>query len=247
MDLVPNDIRTGPKGCSVIFVSLGSGTLDLTFLTLRGWRARSKVGAAQGVVKIPLSASIQSTQTKLQKMKRALAFLLTTLTALACGSSTTPDPSSDASTPSSDATTPSKPPLDPSCEDFGGCQVWSCACTNVQGAMRSGNGAGGCLTAEATCKRLCDGYEQPFKTPISCVKKVAETPQVDAATPEEGRPGGACRKVGEPCSVSMCECNDGSKPFPNSAPCKNGICGGQSDACPAACARNGGWSGRGQD
>lgn len=175
-------------------------------------------------------------------MNRRIALVLSGFF-LACGS-TTPDTPSDASDAATATTTP---PLDPSCESYFGCAVWDCICTTARGAVRSNNATGGCQTAEAICKSACDGYGQPYKTPVACVKRVDAGPQVDAATPEDGRPGGACNKIGEKCLVSSCQCNNGTAHFPVSAPCVNGICQGQAEACPPACAKDGGWSGKGQD
>lgn len=127
------------------------------------------------------------------------------------------------------------------------CDVETQSIEVARGSVRSNNATGGCYTAESTCKRQCDAYEKPYKTPVACVKRVDAGPQVDAATPEDGRPGGACNKVGEKCFVAICECNNGSMLTPVTAPCSNGICQGQAEACPPACNSRGGWSGKGQD
>lgn len=167
----------------------------------------------------------------------------------ACGSNN-PDPTTDASTsPSSEGGT-TKPPLDPTCRATNGCAIYVCNCSRPTGATatseaRSDQPNATCLSGEATCKKECDLAEMAIDGPVVCSKVLDAGPQVDASALEDGRPGGACNKVGEKCLVMMCECNDGTTRSPVSAPCNNGICGGLPDACPFACRDKGGWGGKG--
>ena len=170
-------------------------------------------------------------------MVRHIAFVLCGV-ALACGSTTTPD--------TADAAISTRP-FDPSCVTIGPCPVWDCKCTSASGGRTSNTDSDACISAETSCKKYCDGYGQALKTPVECIKRADAGPPVDAATPEEGRPGGACYQVGEKCFVAMCECNNGSMLTPVTGVCSTGVCLGQGVACPPACADRGGWSGRGRD